>query len=247
MIHLVDIGNTRVKWARLQNDEYRFGGSQRWRARGLSETISSSWADLPAPQSVLVCNVGGTSAARLIADWVAAHWRCDTRFAEVRRRAAGVHNAYKEPAQMGVDRWIAMIAAWEHCRAPACIVDCGTAITLDVISGTGDHLGGLIAPGIALMQEALASNTAQLPAVEQGSDLTLGRDTASCIAAGCLASASGAIAVVAALVNELGLKEVRWIITGGDAETLMRVSCLDFEHIPDLVLRGLARLAEAGS
>ena len=107
----------------------------------------------------------------MILEWVSINWACETIFAKVESSAAELRNGYEQPQQMGVDRWVAMLAAWERHHAAACIVDCGTAITLDVVSESGHHLGGVIAPGISLMHEALASRTAQLPVVAIGSEL----------------------------------------------------------------------------
>jgi len=241
---LVDVGNSRIKWARLTDGGYRAGSSVSWRDQDLGDVLESNWRDLPRPGSVLACNVAGPQARTTIEHWIARHWQCPVELAAVQKAAFGVTNGYDEVAQMGVDRWVAMLAAWQHCHSAVCVVDCGTAITVDVLSGEGHHLGGLIAPGLSLMQEILATGTAQLPKIPSEVGVELGTNTHSCIAAGCMAAATGVVNFVKVYVEELGLKPVRWLLTGGDAEALATCDPKDMEHVPDLVLRGLALLVD---
>ena len=91
------------------------------------------------------------------------HCDCDVHFARSTASACGVTNSYRQPRRLGVDRWVAMIGAWSEFESSCLVVDAGTAVTIDAIDDTGQHLGGQILPGVALMARALASNTSDIP------------------------------------------------------------------------------------
>jgi type III pantothenate kinase len=247
VILLVDAGNTRIKWAELAGAALRAGDAVEWRRAGAAIAFAAAWRALEPPERIIACSVAGREFNRTLDDWCEDTWRHRPEFVAVERHALGVTNAYEDVAQMGVDRWVAMLAAWHHRRSAVCVVNCGTAITVDVIAAGGRHLGGLIAPGLALMRSSLASRTAQLPEVGPAARLAFGTDTASCIGAGCLAAGIGLLEVVEARARELLNTSPAWVISGGDAETLASESAIAFEHLPDLVLRGLGLIAESGS
>ncbi|MDJ0738237.1 MAG: type III pantothenate kinase [Gammaproteobacteria bacterium] len=156
-------------------------------------------------------------------------------------RVPGVVAGYRKPEQLGVDRLLAMVAARAVSRAPLCVIDAGTALTIDFVDAAGQHLGGFILPGSALFRDCLLANTAipRDPAVHAGD--VLGRDTPTAVAQGARQAVAGIVERFLtgsqALFGEL---QPDLVIGGGDAELfapLMPVRCIKLEH---LVLRGLA-------
>ena len=125
----------------------------------LPEILKGRWQGLPVPQRVCVANVCGAEVAADISSFTTGQWQIEPVYARVKEAAAGVTNAYPDVSQLGIDRWLALIAAWNKYHAPVCVAGCGTAVTLDVVDGDGYHLGGLIFPGLRLMQQSLITHT----------------------------------------------------------------------------------------
>jgi len=241
---LVDIGNTSVKWALAGGRQLEATGRFTHRDRDLAVLLEQAWADLAAPDRLVVTNVAGADLAESLSEWTGRRWQARPRFIRAGRQAAGVTNAYPVPEQLGADRWAALIAAWHAAGGAVCAVDCGTAITFDLVDPAGRHRGGLIVAGLALMQQALYAQTAGLqpPGDDQSAGLPA-TSTGAAISGGCRYAAAAAIdRIVAELAASTGLQpEV--IITGGDAQTLMPLLRVDARHDADLVLKGIAILA----
>ena len=145
-----------------------------------------------------------------------------------------------EPRQLGADRIVDCVAAFDRYGGPAIIVDLGTATTFDVIGRNGAYLGGAIAAGVATSLQALAGNAAQLFNVElYVPDGVIGRNTADQLRAGIV---TGHLAMLEGMIGrtraELG-RDAQVIVTGGLAPLFAGRSSL-FDHVdPDLTLRGL--------
>jgi type III pantothenate kinase len=151
-----------------------------------------------------------------------------------------LRSEYADPAQLGVDRCLAALAAFERHGGPVVVVNAGTAITVDAVSADGVFLGGAIAPGIAAGRSALASYCDQLPEVEvREPPGALARDTDSAVRAGLVFGAAGAIRELAARAAQEAAIEPRLVIAGGDAELVAP----HLDHViavdPALVLHGL--------
>jgi type III pantothenate kinase len=157
-----------------------------------------------------------------------------------------VINGYSNPEQLGVDRWLGLLGLQAGYALPACLVDCGTAITLDLLDGQARHRGGLIAPGLMTMQRALQTDAHGLGGLEvRAGAFELGHDTAGCIQAGCLMACAGLIEKTLTQLTE-GLNEpVRLVLAGGDAERIGRQLSIPFELNADIVLRGLSVWAKS--
>lgn len=159
--------------------------------------------------------------------------------AKTQKNFAGLTVIYKEVERMGVDRWLAMLAAQAHTLHGAkVVVSCGTAMTVDVVDGQGNHQGGFIVPGIRLMKKALAVNTANLDYIEHPAEaMALGTVTSECIN-------HGVLAMAVSLINETCLKwpGARLFLTGGDASLLQTHLKEEIEQvlIEELVLDGLS-------
>lgn len=241
---LVDIGNTSVKWACANGLQFVQTGRFEHAGGDPDAQMEQAWGALPVPGRVMAANVaGGVRATRLCA-WVERAWQLQPAFIRAARQAAGITNAYTEPAQLGADRWAAMIAAWHAIRGAVCVVDCGTAITIDLIDTAGQHRGGQILPGVTMMRHALGTRTAQLPRVHgQREPVLLARDTEAAIYSGSLYAAAAAIErIVADMATATGLRP-ELVLTGGAAALLTPQLLPAFSFDADLVLKGIALLA----
>lgn len=246
---LIDIGNTRVKWAyAIQGRLVDHGAALHDPATPLPATALSAWAQR-VPTRIAVANVRGGDIGRHLADWAQKQWALTPEFAQVARDALGVHTDYKHVGHLGVDRWLALLAVRN--RAPVGVVGCGTAITIDVLDEQRIHRGGLILPGLALQRASLLQRTAGIrlddPAAEIDTwDRRLGQDTAECVAAGTLQAAAGGIARSLAHIN-MQFGALSWVITGGDGPQLNRLLAHRLDNEPGLVLRGLLDIMDGQS
>ncbi|MBD3635155.1 MAG: type III pantothenate kinase [Methylophaga sp.] len=238
---LVDIGNSRVKWATLDksglNDSHSF---QRAKS-GIKAALNKAWKNLSEIQAVYVANVGGEKLAEQLSEWTQKNWDLTPKFVTSEKKRFGVSNAYDEPEKLGVDRWLSLIAARQHARQAQCVIDCGTAMTIDIVSKTGQHQGGMILPGLSLMRSSLAANTDALTEdLGEKEFNTLATNTFSAIHAGTLYSVSATLERIISDLKQTFNNQVRFIITGGDAEQLLPLLPDDLNHYPDIVLKGLA-------
>ena len=246
MLLLVDAGNTRIKWA--LTDSAALG---KWVASGSVARsdvlqLTDAWRGAGIVR-VLLSNVAGSSLRdelqhavlrALGLKPVPLEW-----FASVPQRA-GVRNGYRDPAQLGCDRFAAAIGAHALFPAQALIVaTCGTATTVDAVSADGVFLGGMILPGLSLMAASLARNTAQLPQVagqRHALDAPFADNTDDAIISGCIAAQAGAIERAwAAHVRLAGTDAVRCILAGGAADAIAPHLSLACERVDNLVLVGL--------
>lgn len=241
---LVDLGGTRLKWSLLADGELTPMDSAHWRERGMPATLEAVWASLPRPEEVLVASVSEAEATRAVELWCERHWALSPAAVKVAMQAAGVRNRYAQPERLGVDRWLAAIGAYHRCGSAVCVVDAGTGVTVDAVSPEGEYLGGVIAPGFALMRQALSLRTRAAVPSDTGARGVFGKTTADCVSAGCALAVAGLV--------ERALEEVRGglgagtpcVLTGGDAEHLRPLLRTTVDHVPDLVLRGMALVAK---
>jgi type III pantothenate kinase len=238
---LVDIGNSRVKWATLDksglNDSHSFQRAK----TGIKASLNKAWKDLSDIEAVYVANVGGDKLAEQLSEWMQKNWQLSPEFVSSEKKRFGVTNAYDEPEKLGIDRWLSLIAARQHARQAQCVIDCGTAMTVDIISKTGQHQGGMILPGLSLMRSSLAASTDALTEDPGEQEFkTLATNTFSAIQAGTLYSVSATLERIINDLKQTFNDQVRFIITGGDAEQLLPLLPDDINHYPDIVLRGLA-------
>lgn len=231
MILCLDCGNSRLKWG------LRRAGS--WTGTGaLPLATPGPLPDLEADR-ILACNVAGSVGLRLI-ETLASRTGVRVEWVASLASQCGVTNGYDQPAQLGADRWAALIGARALHRGPALVVMSGTATTVDVLDREGRFRGGLILPGLALMQEALATRAADLPAVS-GEYRELPRNTFDAIASGCLQATAGAIERL--FRPFAGEADALCLLSGGAAPTLVPHLALPLRTVDNLVLEGLARIA----
>ena len=250
MILLLDIGNTRIKWAQALDGRVTPQQSLLHREVATGTWVKQLFRERYRPARLLVSNVAGEEMAATIRREAQRNWQVSPEFATTMASAAGVTHAYPQPAFHGVDRWLALIAARHASANAACVIDAGTAVTIDAIDARGLHLGGVIIPGIRMMVDSLLSRTSDLGSKSRRS----GPRTADRGKAGMFASdtaqgiENGALFAIAAAADR-GVTELTRVVrgerpgvylTGGDAERIRAVMTTDAELVPDLVLRGLA-------
>ena len=243
MMLVVDIGNSRIKWAQVHESNLSQQGSGQYSGSGFAQSLDEYWTDLDPPQSLWATNVAGDKVANELHAWVEKRWCVPVHILRATAHACGVSCAYAQPETLGADRWAAMIAAYRSSSSPVCIIDCGTAITIDAMDQGGSHLGGVILPGLGLMRRSLCDNTVDIDTVSEPGGKLLGVDTGQGVALGTLYAAGSAVdRVIEDLEAELGV-EVECLITGGNAAVLEPRLTHDCHHQPHLVLQGLAILA----
>lgn len=232
---LVDLGNTRFKWAVLDGDRLSPAQAVVHRGQDLAAILSAAWADGPVPSAVHLASVAAHDKRQLVEDWVRRHWACELREHVSGKSVLGLHNAYRDPVRLGVDRWLALVAAWQDFGQPICVVDCGSAVTVDILDGEGGHLGGWIVPGLQLMRQALQQGT-PLAMAKGVADTAFGQDTETGIRNGT------AQAIVGLIEQALSVSHLspRLLLTGGDAAEVAHLLNREYEIRPDLVLEGLA-------
>lgn len=248
MTLLLDIGNTRIKQARLHGGEllplppaaYSREGIAAWCAENLSAAAS--------PQSVWVANVAGETVAADLTRWCQDNWQLTPVFVQTERVAGGIRNGYENAAELGVDRWLSLIAARQRYSGAVCVISVGTALTVDAVTASGEHLGGLILPGLELMQQALRQAThavqieAKLPVT-----LTLARSTEAGVAAGSGYAIAGLIERVLEQLGNHGNADWQALITGGGATAVAPLCRPPLQIEKQLVLEGLAWYAGQSS
>ena len=243
MILLIDIGNSRIKWTTMQPASVAPGRAVPWSHENLDSLFEAHWRILPRIDAVWVANVAGPEIEQRLRRVMQRRFDVDPKFVRSSASLGGIRNSYKEPTQLGVDRLVAMVAAYRRWRAAVCVVDCGTAVTVDLVDGEGVFRGGVIAPGTSLMRRALALDTHGLPLTEITASTVGARTTEAGIAAGCLLAVSGLIGRVhSEFSHELGAA-LQCVLTGGEALQVLPTLNLPCDHDPDLVLHGLAFLA----
>ncbi len=250
MILLVDIGNCRIKWGLYSKAIFQTQGVVPYKDLPAAEVaFSDAWVTLPTPSRILVANVAGKAMATALRGWALATWDLDVEFLVARRKACGVTNAYADPSRLGADRWAALIGSHARVQGHVCVIDCGSAVTLDVLDAKGQHLGGLIVPGLTMMHNALIQNTDGInkQTLEQGDCKVsvLARDTQGAVAGGALYTLIAAIdRITADLAADLQVP-LRRVICGGDAHRLLNLLSENYLYEPDLVLWGLAKIVES--
>lgn len=237
---LLDVGNTNLRWTQHRNGELGEIHSVT-HYRGVPIDLHAAWEQLYPPQRVLISNVAGIELGDALVRTCRSYWQVTAEIVRTRAEAHGVRISYGRPENLGVDRWLALVGA--HCAFPGAslIVDAGTAVTFDLLLSDGEHLGGLILPGIEMMRDSLLAGT-HIPRVEADpAAAPWARDTAPAVAA-------ASIQAVGALVDRLSQRlvvqtgeQTRILLTGGDAERIHPSIDADARVVPDLVLQGLGR------
>jgi type III pantothenate kinase len=244
---LLDVGNTSLKWVSYCGRHLSAINAVKHQ-NNLREALRSTFIDHPKPEAVFVTNVMGDSISDQIRDYSTTEWGVPTHIIKTKVEGFGVKICYTDPNRLGVDRWLALIAARSFIKQTLLIVDSGSATTFDALSSSGEHLGGLILPGLEMMHESLLSKTS-IPRVEFiDSKEVFASDTLGAVSAAAVHSS-------AALVDRLYLTlknredcAPQIILTGGNAAVIgAQILCKDeLLYEPELVMKGLALIANSG-
>lgn len=221
---LVDIGNTRVKYA------YSTGG-------GLTpQFYAASLAELDLSE-VMEVRIGSVARKAEVEQWISTlPRRIVIKRVKVSPDAYGVRCIYPDCSRLGVDRWLAMIAARKENAGDLVVIDLGSAITVDYLDKNGQHDGGYIVPGLAMMRKSLGQTTEQVGlSAGKGKKITPGSDTNSCVDHGVMRLA---VNFVQSVVDENAGK-AQVFITGGDSKQICAKIFGDYKIVESLVLRGL--------
>lgn len=231
-----DVGNTALKW-RLRHQH----GFERGRLPCDEGRVAALLEGL-RPDVIHISSVASDDANAMLrrcADKAAV--AC--RFAQVSASCGGVTNAYDDPLTLGVDRWLAMVAAKRRVSGDLVIADIGTALTIDVLAADGVHQGGYILPGRRLMRESLLGGTGRIQFDEiREPSIDLGNNTASCVENASWLAAVSVISGVARRIQQAD-RQVSVVVTGGDAKAALQVAGVDggsWVYVEDLVLDGLS-------
>ena len=247
---LIDIGNTRLKWAVLEVAQ----PGARPLAQGAVflesiETLGESdWRGLVAPTAMLGCNVAGEAVRRRVEEQLEL-WDLDPRWVVPSATAGGVVNGYDHPSRLGADRWVSQIGArWRVLQAgqpgPALVVMVGTAVTVDALDAQGHFLGGMIVPGHGIMLRALESGTAGLR-VPTGEVVEFPKNTSDALTSGGTYAITGAIERQHAHLTRHAGRSPRTFVTGGAAWKVAPYLTIEHELVDGLIYDGLLVLMAA--
>lgn len=249
MLLLIDAGNTRIKWAAAAP-----AGDARWLHHGALERgelgqLPSAWQALGlTPSAACVSNVAGpvlredlaAALRQAFGEDLAIEW-----FTSSPQRA-GLRNGYRNPGQLGSDRFAAAIGARAMFPGEELVVaTCGTATTIDAISAEGVFEGGMILPGLGTMATSLALSTAQLPQIGELAPpaRAFADNTVEAIVSGCIAAQVGAIEhALAERARQRPGRALRCVLAGGAGAVLaphLATGAVPLEKVDNLVLAGL--------
>lgn len=243
---LVDIGNSRIKWAWLTNGRLgkaRAAEYSGWKARDFVRRVIGSRGKI---ERILMANVAADAVSEALAAGARLVGAPEPERVTTRRHACGVTIGYLDPWRLGVDRMLVMIAAHRRFAGrPVCAVAVGTAMTIDLVGPDGRHWGGAIIPAPPLMVASLLDSTngirrrAQGGATGKGRAL-FGRSTRAAVEQGARYAAAAAVDRAVREAKELIGRTPQLVLTGGcalDVRPLIRSASV---LVPDLALEGLA-------
>ncbi|MCQ4265562.1 pantothenate kinase [Stutzerimonas stutzeri] len=241
MILELDCGNSLIKWRVLEV------GSAVIVAQGASVSIGELLGELVG-LSVLRISRARLVSVRSDEETMALCSRLSEVLAiEVVRAVpakelAGVINGYEDYKRLGMDRWLAIIGAFQIARGALLVLDLGTAVTADLVDANGVHLGGYICPGISLLRHQLHTHTRRISysaeAAASGYGAGPGRSTAEAVERGCLMMLRSFVGYQISQASDYLGSDFAIYVTGGDAELIE--NCDQVTRVPDLVFRGLA-------
>ena len=241
---LIDVGNSQLKW--LMGQQLGKTPLQRLnRSENCLAELTLLWRQLESVEVVVIANVTDTQMTKEIISVCESLWpqvRCLSAVTE--KASHGVTNSYLQPERLGVDRWLVLIASWVQYSKPVIVVDCGTAITVDALNQQGQHLGGLIIPGLTLMQHSLAQNTFALSKSNVSFKPALANATEPAIANGSVLAAAGLVEKVVNDLEQTEAESFQLVLTGGDASQLKQAINRPCILDPELIFKGLQRYLE---
>jgi len=233
--------------------KYRFGsfsGAVVHRVDGSADLAANELAVIDGAmiQRIRAGSVMGAARTQRFAEEAFAAWGVAVEFAHSTAAAGGVTNGYADPETLGVDRWLAVLAAYQKWRKALVVIDLGTAVTLDYVHESGRHLGGYIVPGSHLMQSSLLKDTAAIDFEEPGQALRLplqlpmqpGESTSQAVSRGALLALKHLIEREADSFGSQFSGGCMNVLCGGGSPVMADYLQGNFVVLPDLVLDGLS-------
>ena len=237
---LLDIGNSSVNWALEQGGQLTIDGVFSYDKNNFDKNLQKNLSFLQIPTKILVANVAGNKVFADLEYWVSQRWQLKCWQPRVSAKFNQLKNSYNNTQEMGIDRWLAMVAAWEEHKTALCVVGCGTALTIDSIDSQGYHLGGYIVPGIELMQQALIMKTESINvSTNKHVSIAYAQGTQTAINNGAFFATTAMIDRVVMNLSDQLKTSPKCIIFGGMAELIGRLLKNKFQHESNLVLYGL--------
>lgn len=234
----LDVGNSSAKWRLVVDGEVLQRGSYQLENSESQQALLDCTSDL---DRIWISSVASPGVESQLTVLLEQRWGVKPWFARTAAETAGLRNSYTMPARMGVDRWLAMLAAWCGGSGRVCVVDAGSALTIDLVAADGRHEGGYIIPGLTLMERALLQDTDRVRfAEEAGYELTPGTSTAEAVRHGVALAQAGAVTLV---LERCADDPPRLLFCGGGGERLQRELDRGGEFRPDLVFEGLEIMA----
>lgn len=240
MLLEIDYGNTRLKWRLLEVK------SARVMSKGAVFSFEQLVAELDKVQRLRllfcrICSVRSHKESEQLVALLGRKFSIPVQVAHSQYEFAGVTSGYEDAARLGVDRWLAMIAAYHKVQGACVVIDCGTAITIDCLNADGVHLGGYITPGLPLLSSALNSCSG----LNYDADNVVrikhefGVNTQGCMSAGVNVMIVGFLKEAFAYAQKKLATPFSIVCTGGDS-ALVALAIDDVMVEADLVFAGLA-------
>lgn len=243
MILAIDAGNSRVKWGWHDGTAWNALASVSLiEFAAANHDINPFAATHANPARIIISNVAGEDAHQLIVNWTSI-FDAEPHWLHGETQRCGVTSAYENPTQLGPDRWAALVAARALSTRTCLVVNSGTATTIDVLTAEGVFDGGLILPGVDLMRFVLHEHTGRLP-LQVGRFCATPRNTIDAIESGCWHAQAGAVERMARTLGG----DIECIVSGGAGRALIeQIDAVACRYVDNLVLEGLARIANSGS
>jgi len=241
MILELDSGNSLIKWRILQ-DAQRLAGGAVHQPEQLLEALSTV-PNLALKAARMVCVRTDEECCELV-NQIAARYAVQTHCARAEAFCGQVRNGYIDCERLGVDRWVAILGAYQQAQSACLVLDLGTALTADFIANNGEHLGGFICPGMPLMRNQLRSHTRRIRYEDSASagvldDLSPGHSTVEAVERGLVLMLQGFAKAQLELAQRYWGENFQIFLTGGDASLLASV-LPQAQMRPDLMFIGLA-------
>lgn len=245
MLLAIDVGNTNIVLGLLEGTEIQHSWRIKTDSRMTADELALTFQGLLSQHPAKVTGVALCSTVPAVLHEMRT--MLNKYFGDVQHvvvepgTKTGVSIQTDNPKEVGADRIVNTLAAFEIYGGPAIVVDFGTSTNLDVVSATGEFLGGALAPGIEISLEALAARAAQLRKVEIVKPrAVIGRNTVEALQSGAVYGFAGQVdGLVERIKEELGAPDAVVIATGGLAEVVIEESRTITHHEPNLTLYGL--------
>lgn len=252
---LIDIGNSFAKYAVYTAKVLT--AVHKVKSDSFKEMIDRLVLETPEPLSgIVLVSVADNDLTKSIVDKLSMQFKCSVQQINTVESGLGVKCGYADSTLLGSDRWLAIIAAFQHkiktqAKTPVMVVDCGTVITVDVIDNLGQHLGGWMMPGRSMMYDALLEKSS---GIKQGLEHTakelsdakhvFGNSTQECIEIGNKFAEVGFVEQCFIQTHKKLNEAPLCILTGGGANVLIPMLTMNLEYLPNLIFEGLALFTE---